>query len=400
MKKITKVLATVLAVAGVATFAGCKNTPDNRTAISANWNVKCDSAFEDAYFDDWSSKIEEATYKITFTEGTNTTYKIVLESLEVGEGDDKKTVVDEAKSYYKTTFTMEEYDWAASTIPEGFAPEEKGTEKVYVFTTTLKLTGKYVITATEEEFPFVNEVTTVSKFKTAANYLAPVYSKQDVNMLSPATLTAPGTKAADNANLNSIANKINSTFETYYSHDLAKVRVETTDLTKGNPQPEATTITLQNGDNYSVFDNSMLRFVSRGMSTGSNHSFYVFSPQNLNMQMTTTSVGVTAELNPSTAENADPIQTDIVNALNGAPKDYIFFDGAGETPSNPRYTAVTLSIKSDMEGQSLTHWYATVEDRSLNTTRSVLFAYTDPQPFGLGQINYHLKSLNWADKTV
>ena len=398
MKKITKVLATVLAVAGVATVAGCKKTPDNRTAISANWNVKCDSAFEDAYFTDWTNKIEEAAYKITFNEGTNNTYKMVLDSKTEGEGDNQKTVVDEEKSYYKTTFTMEEYDWADSAVPEGFAPAEKGREKVYVFTTTLKLSGKYVITATEEEFPFVNETTTVSKFRTAANYLAPVYSKHVVNSLSPITLTAPNQKS-DN-NVDRIAEKLNSTSETYYSHDLSQVRVETTDFTQENARPEAKTITLHNGDNYSVFDNSMLRFAPRGMSTGSSHSFYVFSPQNGNMQLCTSSAGTTAELNPASAETADPIQTDIINALNGAPDDYIFFDGTGETPSNPRYTAITLKINAKMEGQTMTQWYATVEDRSLNTTRSVLFAYSDPMPFGLGQVNYHLKSLDWAEKSA
>ena len=396
MKKITKVLATVLAVAGVATVAGCKRTPDNRTAISANWNVKCDSAFEDAYFTDWTNKIEEASYKITFNEGTNTTYKMVLDSVTEGEGDDQKTVVDGEKSYYKTTFTMEEYDWADSAVPEGFAPAAKGKEKVYVFTTTLKISGKYVITATEEEFPFENETTTISKFKTAANYLAPVYSKHVANVLSPIALTAPNKPNENNGNY--ITKRVNSTFETYYSHNLSKVRVETTDFTAENPQPKTNTVTLHNDDNYSIFDNSMLRFALRGMSTGSAHSFYVFSPQNGNMQMCSSSAGTTAELNPSSGETADPIQTDIINALKGAPDDYIFFDGTGETPSNPRYTAVTLKINSNMEGQSMTQWYATVENRSLNTTRSVLFAYTDPQPFGLGQVNFHLKSLGWTEK--
>lgn len=394
MKKITKVLATVLAVAGIATVAGCKNTPDNRTAISANWNVKCDSAFEDAYFSDWTDKIEEATYKVTFTEGTNNTYKMVLDSKAEGE----KTVVDEEKSYYKTTFTMEEYDWAASAVPEGFAPEEATKEKVYVYTTTLKLTGKYVITATNEEFPFVNETVSIAKFRTAANYLAPVYSKHEVNNLSPVTLNAPDKKADNNGDY--ITKKVNSVHETYYSHDLTKVRVETTDLTQDNAQPETQTISLHNGDNFSVFDNSMVRFALRGMSTGLAHTFYAFSPQNGNMELCTTSVGTTAELNPASAEAADPIQTDIINALKGAPNDYIFFDGTGETPSNPRYTAVTISMKADMQGQSMTQWYATVENRSLNTTRSVLFAYSDPMPFGLGQVNYHLKSLDWSTKSA
>lgn len=379
MKAFTKFLAVAIASVGVLSVAGCaKSTPNYKTATSANWNARTSTSVEKGFSERWLNNKEVAEYSISFTKGANTTYSVNYNT-------------DPESAEYSTAFYMKEYDWSAlksNTLLEGYAPEENVKELVYVYETSLEISGEYVHTASGDKKQFNDVVKTVCYYRLAGDNLQPVYSEQEIKS------TAPNTISADN--IQTAVVEVNSVYKTYYNYSCTAAKVFHTNLKNatdaiGTGISEAS-VTDKIG--YSVFDNCQLRAAVRAftLSGGSTYTFNVFVPQNKALQTCTATCTAPVMLNKEDEE-----QQKIITALENAPEDYIFFDNTvaeDEEEKNYRFNAVSMAISADMGGSVPTLWYSTVENSDVNSTKCVLLRMTTPISFGLGTLNYALKSLS------
>lgn len=372
MKTFSKCLAIVLAAAGAVTFAGCaKGSSSHKTATTANWNVRTSTSVESNQFDFWQKNKETATYAVTFKDGSNSNYKVSYNT---------------AMATYSTAFYMlAEYDWATDTI-ENYRTEESEKEPVYVYETSLTISGVYQLKPEGAVKEFEDEIKTVSYFRPAGKNLQPVYSYQKIKNAAPASLNPN--------NINSACVQFDEEYKTYYNKRCSQATVQRY-THEGDSYVLKTTKKIGLSSDYSNFDNSQLRAAVRAftLSGGASRTFRVLTPQNGSLQSASASVSKPAELNAT-----DDAQ--IITALNNAPNDYIFFDGTvadkkdDENDRNYRYNAVTLSINQSLKGTSPTAWYSTVENYDINSARCVLLKRIEPLPFGLGTLTYTLNSLN------
>lgn len=382
MKALTKCFATVLVAASLITVAGCsKGSSNPKTATTANWNVRTSTAVEKNKFEFWQNNKEVAEYSISFTEGSNGSYKLVYDNL--------------ANATYKTEFYMiESYDWNTQTIEE-YRTEETDTEPLYVYKTELNISGKYVLKSdATKAYAFYDVLETVCYFRPAAQNLQPVYSYQKVINTSPAAIS---TGSIDGAYVATYA-----VYETHYNKACTQATIETTTYesaadvgVEGKGEKTTKKLGLSGKSGHSNFDNSQLRAAVRAftLSGGATRTFNVVTPQNGGVQSVSASVSSPVELN-------DIENSTIINALNGAPEDYIFFDGTvenkkeNEKDRNYRFNAVRLSINASLQGTMPVMWYTTVENNDLNTTRCVLLRMSTPLSFSMGTLDYSLKALN------
>ncbi len=371
MKTFSKCLALLLAVAGAATITGCaKNTTNYKTATTANWNVRTSTSVEDNSFEFWQKNKEVATYSVTFKEGTNDSYGVSYNC---------------SDATYSTAFYMlAEYDWATDTI-EGYRTEESEKEPVYVYETSLKISGSYQVKPNGAVRAFDDELITKAYFRPAGKNLQPVYSYQKVKNTAPAALTG---------GIDSVYVRTDEEYKTYYNKRCSEATVEKyARQENGSDYVLKETKKIGLSSSYSNFDNSQLRAAARAftLSGGSSRTFYVLTPQNGGSQSVTASVSGPVELGDNDAQ--------IIAALNGAPENYIFFDGTvadkkeNEKDRNIRYNAVSFSINQSLKGATPTVWYSTVENNDLNSTRCVMLKMTTPLAFGMGTLTYTLSSL-------
>lgn len=379
MKTFSKCLAIVLAVAGAATLAGCNNgSPNYKTATTANWNVRTSASVEENSFEFWQTQKEVATYKVEFTEGSNDSYKVSYNC---------------SSATYTTEFYMlAAYDWKSDKIIEEYRSTEEGsdTEPVYVYTTSFTISGEYQLKPNGDRKQFSDELITTSYFRPAGKNLQPVYSYQKVKNTAPATLSTGSIDAA--------YVEIDEEYETFYNKQCSQATVIKTVADKDEKETKKIGLSSE----YSNFDNSQLRAAVRAftLSGGASRTFNVVTPQNGNLQGVTASVSSPVELDTQSEDaNMKVIYQGITSALDNAPDNYIFFDGTvdgkqeGEKDRNYRYSAVTLSINESLRGTSPTMWYSTVENNDVNGTRCVLLRMSTPLSFGLGTLNYTLKTL-------
>lgn len=375
--KAFKRFAVVLAAASIATVsaataAGCtKSSSSSKVATTANWNASTTASVEKNFIDYWAENTEVAEYALSFTEGSNNRYTVNYDT-------DKAT-------YVTRLYLEKSYDWAALTC-EAYRAE--ANESVYVYETQMTLSGSYKMTASGEEYAFNDSLKTVCKFRLAGSNLVPVYSKLTVKDTAAASL-APN--KIENAYV-----KVDAVHETFYNYECTQATVYTTD----NVDAKNTGVkTIKVKTKYSLFDNSQLKSAIRAftMAESATRTFDVCVPQDGAVQRVTVTVA-----SPATLNKEDEKQKLILDALSACtPKDYIFFDG---TPTGDgeekilRYSAVSTSINAEMKGQSPVYWYSTIENNDINGTRGVLLRMTTPLPFGLGTMDYTLKSLNVVKK--
>ena len=365
MKRIFKIAAALIAAGSIVTLAGCGGqTPNNRVATSANWNVRTSTNVERSYVDTWKTNAEVATYKVSFSGGGNSTY-----SVNYDDG-----------SYVTKFYVQDGYDWNSADIPEAYRSAEYAAETVYIYETTLSLTGAYTHTASGEKHEFSDSVTTKTLFRLADDNLQPVYSLQDIKSTTAANLSA--------ADISKTYVEIDAVYETFYNHDCTQATVYTTEDGK---QTVTSTADLKSSNGYSLFENSQLAAAVRAFTrtSGSGYLFDVFSPQSSAKQTVQAACGEATALN-----GEDAAQKGIIDALDAAAP-YIFFDGSNgdESELEYRYNAVTLTMAAAMAGQSNTYWYSTVENSDINATRSVLLRIITPLSFGLGTLEYNLEKL-------
>lgn len=366
MKKIAKILALTVCAAGALSLSacsGCAGTITYKTDTSPNWQIRvsnADELSEQSYF---LSHREVATYSISLSGANNSVYSV--------EYSDEGT--------YTTTFYATKYDWNSQDIPESLRIEGV-SDYVYVYETVLYQPGAYVMGSERHEF--VNEVTTVSYFRSAGNNLLPVYSSQDIKCLSPNSLS-PSTIAGCYI-------EMDRAYETYYSMDgLTAI----TTVTRGDGDVQEGTTSAGVGTEYSLFDSSSVAAALRSMSQSGTHVFDIYVPVNGASARYQAAWGSSAVVDRENADNAQ-----IIAAMDGAAEaGYILPGENDEGVVEYSLTPVTLSLVSDMTGTTSTYYYASVTNPDLNTTRSVLMSMEEVVSFNLGTIIYDLTSLECVE---
>ncbi len=375
MKTFSKCVATVLSVAGFIALAGCSKGPSShKVATTANWNVRTSTSVEQNDYAFWQQNKEVATYSVAFTEGSNSSYKIVYNDLE--------------NAVYKTKFYLTTFDWATDATIEAYRTGESTTEYVYVCEMEYTVSGYFQIKPDGAKHEFTDELVTKCYYRPAGKNLQPVYSYQKVINTTPAKLSTN--------NINNAYMHIDKEFYTYYNKACTQATVKEivhkSETDRTNVTESEKKIRLSGNSGHSNFDNSQIYAAVRAftMSGGATRTFNVLAPENGAVQSVSARIGNPAELNAKD-------DSQIINALNNAPKNYIFFDGrpsdGTETAKNFRYNAVSLGINALMKGASSTVWYSTVENNDVNSTRCVLLKMNTILGFGTGTLTYTLKTL-------
>lgn len=381
MKASFKVLAIVLALGGTAAaFSGCSSsTTSAKTDTTANWNITTSDSVEDNALEYWRAHKEVATYSVSHSGSSNTTYSVEYN-------------VDDA--VYKTEFYLTDYDWSATSVPESYRLTDT-EDDVYVSSTYYTISGTYKVG--DETKTFSDSTQTVCYFRLSGENLLPVYSKQTIVNTAPATLTASG--------IDSVYVELNAVYETYYNRAGTEAYITITDNSDNSTRN--ITLSTESGNGYSIFDNSQLKAALRAFDLSDTSTFDVLTPQNESVQTCKATVGTTAALDSTDDKQIIDALANVTDGDGNAVNNYIIFDGAlsdeekaedsTATDRLIRYTPVTLSITADLKGASPTYYYAAVENADLNAARSVLLKMETPISYGLGTLTYSLKSLQIID---
>jgi hypothetical protein len=366
MNKITKFLAVALAACGVVALAACGSSK-NTTATSPNWNTQVNVDDLTSANDAWFTRKEVATYSLSFKDGGNTSYTISY---------------DESSATYTTTFyAKKDYDWSNEQIPDGYRSESSDTENIYVYETTLSISGTLTHTSSKKSVDIADSVTTITYFRSADNNLQPIYSYQSIENIFPANLTA--------SDLSSSYRKMHRVYETYYNKKCTKALITTTyssDDYEYNANKPVTQTTVGGLDDtgYSLFDANMIATALRSFSYGS-HTFSLLIPIN----------GAVSTYKSSSASAKTLDKTDdatIITALNNA-GDYLFVGSNTDGDKVYKYNSISLSLSAEMSGSSNTYWFANIASSQVNSTRAVMLKMVTPIYFGAGTLTYTLSSL-------
>lgn len=368
MKKITRLLAVSLAAGGVFALAAC-GSGNGKTTTSPNWNVSVgkNDLTENSV---WLKQKEVAAYSVSYDSGANANYSFEY---------------DTENSVYTTEFYATTYDWSAESVPERYRTDETTVEYVYVFTTSLSVSGTLTHKSSGENYSFTDSVETVCYFRSADENLLPVYSKQDVKSTAPANLSSGSISASYMT--------IDRVYESFYSNDGKQAVVKTTvregDTSAAAGESEQVVNGLRSSG-YSLFDTNMREIALRSFSYGS-HTYSEFIPINGGVSTFVSSAKGSSALNKTNANDSA-----IIRALNAAKTadNYIFVgekDDDGETVY--RYNAVTSAPDSPLNGSAPTYYFVNVANTQVNAGRAVMIKMETPIYFASGTLTYSLKNL-------
>ncbi len=360
MKKFAKILALAVCAASAISLSacsGCGGTVTYTTTTSPNWQIRGSAADELDSSSVLLTNKEVATYSISFNGGSNSSY-----SLEYYDG-----------GTYTTTFYATSYDWGSENIPAEYRQEGQ-SDYVYVYETQLTLSGAFVMGENRHEF--TNTINTVSYFRSAANNLVPVYSRQDIKCTSPNSLQ-PGT-------LEVAYVEMDRAYETYYNRDGSAASVTLT----ARDDEESGTAAASTATEYTLIDSSAMGIALRSMTQSGTHAFDVFVPVNGASARYQAMWGSSAEISREDVNYAQ-----IVSAMDDAAESGYILTGLTDGVRKYSWTPVTVSLVSDMTGPSTTYYCASVTNTDMNASRAALMRIEEVVPFNLGTIIYNLSSL-------
>ena len=342
MIKAVAVSACAAGICLLTACGGCGGSIDYNINTRPNWQIRGSGADDLHENSALLTRSERAVYSVSKTEGGNGNV-----ALEYGEG-----------ATYEISLGAKTYAWDDESIPENLriTGNTKYTDYVYVYETSLTLPGKYTVKG--ESFEFTNAITSICLFRSAANGLTPVYSKQDVVCYTPQSL-AP-------ASIDDAYVQLNRVYETWYSRDgaHAEYSIELREGDKGG-DVESGNYSAAVGTQYSLFDANQITAALRAMSQSGSYSFEVFMPVN--------------GKNSSYQANWGTIITE-----------------PGEDGKRSyALTPVTLNLSAEMAGTSSSYYYCSVTNADMNCERAVLAQINETLPFNLGTAQYKLSSISF-----
>ena len=366
MKKLAKIIAAAVCAASVLSLSacsGCSGTTTYTTSTSPNWQIRVSAADELDGNAFWLTHAETAEYSLSLRGGSNNSYSV--------EYSDDGT--------YTTKLYATVYDWSGQDVPEDLRIENT-TDYIYVYETALYQPGAFVFGG--ERLEFVNEIKTVSYFRSAGNNLLPVYSMQDIKCVSA--------NALQPVSLADCYIRMDRLYTTYYSRDgvtaITSVEVRDEDEESGF---ESTSYSASVGTEYSLFDASSLGIALRSMGQSGTNTFDVYIPIN----------GAKAQYQaawsgPVSVDRNSGDYSSIVTAMDAAEEDgYLLLGTNDEGKIDYSFTPVTVSLVSNMTGPSTTYYYASISNTDMNVGRAVLMRVEEALTFSLGTVIYNLTSL-------
>ena len=359
MNKIVKIVALCLCAASafaLSACSGCNSTTSYKATTSPNWLIRTSSADELDASSPLLTYAEQSTYSITHSGAANGTY-----SFEYGEG------------VYTTKLYAQFFNWSTDTIGE--YAEDDLREYVYVYETTLTLPVTVVV-GDERSEQFVNEISTVSYFASAANNLRPVYSKQDIKSVTPNVLQA--------SSLSGSYVEMDCIYETHYSQDGRNATTSVTYRSGG----EGSTSTASTASEYTVIDSSALAIALRSLTQSGTPTFDVYVGVNGSSARYQAAWG-----SAYTLDREDASLTSVISALDDASDDGYLLTGLTDGVRQYSVKPVVVSLVSSMAGPSTTYHVASVTNTDMNAGRAVIVRMEETVPFNLGTLTYDLQSL-------
>ncbi|MDE6356279.1 MAG: hypothetical protein K2L67_03450 [Clostridia bacterium] len=406
MKKIKLLTALTLAAGCALACTGCGGSSKNIASLDSNWysgvnfthfqptftEGNKDAAGNAAYsaevieyavaFD--GSTAANPTYTVEYPQGG--TYTTTFTSKILGEDEIEKITLDEHRGYYNSK-TMQVYYYKTElTIPEvKFTLKSDNTK-------TATLQGDSIVTE--------------NYFLSVADYLSPVYSKQTVKSATPRNYQI--------SDINAAYVLINREYESFYlNKNNSPVEVVTKTTVKneqgfadygyadfegtenGNAKTStANALNIENTAN-TLFDVSALNVVARAckLTSGANLS------QAINLYVPWSNAGVTdfgiaGSAAPlvldKTADDNTAKLTELTSKLQTAGLYEEKKDAEGKT-IGLQTVAVNVGTKA---GVTQTYWFAAVTSTHDNVGHATMLKLSTPVAFGLGTLNYTLKTIH------
>ena len=367
MKKPFVILAAITAAGCLLTAAGCGGSNKNRASLASNWYA--DTTFGRIQPTLTDADKEMMTYAVSFRKPStgNPTY-----SVEYGAGT------------YTTEFYAKNFEY--STLPgmpenykSGYANSSAtGDVLAYYYQTEFSVdsvTFKY--NGNEKVFG-EQKMVTECYFLPVANYLRPLYSKQEVKCATPANYQA--------GSLSQTYVEVDRSYETFYNYSGSKY---TTVLTDNLADGKQTVSTRDNLDGLynTLFDVCQIDIAVRAMG-----NFSSSLSQAVNFY--TPNAGInTYVLSGGNASLSDDERKDYADKLKAAD---LFTPKLNEDETEQPLKTVSISVNYDGElhGVSQTYWFAAIDNKRNNTTRATLLRLSTPLPYSLGTIDYKLDTIN------
>lgn len=350
MKKTSKLIALGLACASLFTISACGQTKVELN-VSSNWYI---NANYQSIQPSSLASTEIATYSVKHEAGINPTFSVSY---------------DEENCSLVTTFGATTYDWSTAGVD---AYKKDKSETVYKYTTTLTLKGEYKFIEDGTTKAFEDEISSVALFRSVGDCLAPVYSKQTVNC------TAPNSFNPKNAD--EMVTSYNYVYETFYNDNVSQATVVYTDNLDATNNSTQTVGGLDKTP-YSLFDNGSLYAVMRAINTqtATAQPISLFIPAEKQVSTYSLTGSETAEL----ADDQTQIKTALITA------------GMAGADDKIKYNAVNFAKVADMQGANQVAWFASVENKQNNLRKGVMLKLMQGVYFGLGTLNYSLKTITF-----
>lgn len=370
MKRFVKITAAALAagtaitLAGCGGCAGCSGSNKSITPTNSNWytgtsykGIQPSFIVSDAN-PDYSAEVIE--YDVTYS---------------AYDGNNAYTV-DYTDGSYKTEFFATEYSWKDNPV----YPEDK-TEILYCYKTEMSLGVQFTLKSTGEKTQvFEDGTTTVAYFRAAGKNLQPVYSYQKMVSHSPLQGTA--------SSLSSVYETVDVVYESFYDYGCTEVTSFTTKnpdenyVRDNNSQKKYTGI--QNSK-YSVFDNNSLYIAVRSMKLSSTLS------QRISL-FKATQGGISDYAVTGTEASLGETEHTAISAE--LEKNGLFIPDPEKENDKVSTVAVHINFAGgDLTGTTQTAWFAAITDADKNVGRATMLKLTVPLSYGLGSLNFTLKTI-------
>lgn len=363
MKKKFAFAALTVAACCAVTLSGCGGqTIVNTAALSSNWyafttykKIQPDFVGEE--------NAEKAEYKVTYSESEipNSSYSVEFPK----EGS------------YKTLFYALDFDYENLTDGDYKAAyAEKADKKAiqaYYYKTELSMPEMLFKRGAESTKILSESIVTECYFLPVADSLRPLYSKISVYSHSPADYRT-------DSSIENVYRVVDRVYDNYYSYDGRSVKTKITygkDDYKYSEQPSySVNDRLADADNV-LFDNYSLNIAVRSMNLAADLS------QNISLFAPNSGIQNYA-LTGSDGEMSDDelsVYTSILKSKYSL-KDTI------------KSVAVRVQYIGDISGVSQKLWFAAIPDKTNNKPRATMLKLSEPLPYGLGTLNYTLKSIS------
>lgn len=394
MKKSFAIVAVTALVGCASLLSACGGSNKNLAALNSTW-------YSSIGFKDIQPRAvgeengEKLTYDVKFIapseKGGNHTY-----SVSYAEGGTYTT------SFYATAFDTSIFEGSTEASKYKAEYDEAKTQRggltLYRYTTTLTIPSvTYTLKTDETPSTTVDGISVVTDcyFTSVAEGLKPVYSKREIRNAVPAVYQV--------SSLEGIYKLYDRVYEVYYkyspsSEQTVKEAVTVTTLHADDieytaeTQKKVETTTAPDSSANSLFDDCELDVAVRACNVGDG------ATQAISLFTTAFGVSTYSLTGSSTALVLDSKDTEnntaLISELTAKLKTAGLYEEKKDNEGNViglKTSAVSIQASG---GAAQTYWFIAVENANQNTGKSVMVKYSAPLNYGLGTLQYTLKTVD------